>query len=396
MMQCRNMDSNHDVEKYRYEDSMDYIKIPIEAIRPKTRQVLNDKLCDIKQLMSPENYQRDYRGLADLMDIKAPPNPNCEDLMKKMFEDWTKSSTLDRSVFNIATFLHFLECIDRFDVYDDCIGFIEEDCLYYENTRLGNSISKNGACMDDPSVITIEDVKSLNLGCGLAHYDALLLYDEADFDLAKQFNTQLNKMGFTVCDKDNSFLTGQFEHSAFIQVMDRCTCVIVLMSTHFMNNSLLHSLTQYAEAKHIDHTIHSKIIPILCSDDYFSVGFLQYCVKLKLNHYASNMEQFWDRLYYSLKGVGKGSQKQAIQFQTTPTSMPVAPPDYTLSQQAVAPPDYTLPQQATNSQSITNNMSEEKKDSMKKPMLMLTLQNGIRNTLKVFKPNKKKTKALCS
>ncbi|KAI5711320.1 hypothetical protein M8J75_016055 [Diaphorina citri] len=386
MMQCKNMDSNHDVEKYRYEDSMDYIKIPIEAIRPKTRQVLNDKLCDIKQLMSPENYQRDYRGLADLMDIKAPPNPNCEDLMKKMFEDWTKSSTLDRSVFNIATFLHFLECIDRFDVYDDCIGFIEEDCLYYENTRLGNSISKNGACMDDPSVITIEDVKSLNLGCGLAHYDALLLYDEADFDLAKQFNTQLNKMGFTVCDKDNSFLTGQFEHSAFIQVMDRCTCVIVLMSTHFMNNSLLHSLTQYAEAKHIDHTIHSKIIPILCSDDYFSVGFLQYCVKLKLNHYASNMEQFWDRL----------SQKQAIQFQTTPTSMPVAPPDYTLSQQAVAPPDYTLPQQATNSQSITNNMSEEKKDNMKKPMLMLTLQNGIRNTLKVFKPNKKKTKALCS
>lgn len=50
---------------------MDYIKIPIEAIRPKTRQVLNDKLCDIKQLMSPENYQRDYRGLADLMDIKV-------------------------------------------------------------------------------------------------------------------------------------------------------------------------------------------------------------------------------------------------------------------------------------------------------------------------------------
>lgn len=50
---------------------MDHNKIPIEAVSARTRKLLNEKLCDLKQLVSPENYQRDYRGLCDLMEVKV-------------------------------------------------------------------------------------------------------------------------------------------------------------------------------------------------------------------------------------------------------------------------------------------------------------------------------------
>lgn len=52
--------------------------------------------------------------------------------------------------------------------------------------------------MDEPSAITIEDVRSLDMGYGLPHYDAILLYDDADIDWADQIYSKLTSYGFSV------------------------------------------------------------------------------------------------------------------------------------------------------------------------------------------------------
>lgn len=58
--------------------------------------------------------------------------------------------------------------------------------------------NQNGEDLDTPSVVTIEDVKSCNMGHGLAHYDAILLYDDADVDWATQIYSKLIFSGFSV------------------------------------------------------------------------------------------------------------------------------------------------------------------------------------------------------
>lgn len=200
-------------------------EIPISALRSKSRDLLSKRLNGIKVILSENGSPRDWRGVLSsvgLSDVVSTVQLK-SDPMKEVLDLWMREQKDGATVGNLQ---HILGNIDRWDVVDDtndCFGNFEPTNIH---TQLINAISKifishyylftvedskihlqiasklresnavdNQAkafetveCteIDDPNILTRDDVKLAKLGLPPQRYDAYLLFDPSDINFALQ------------------------------------------------------------------------------------------------------------------------------------------------------------------------------------------------------------------
>lgn len=277
-------------------------RIPVDALRSKTRRELNRMLCEKKILTAEKKIQRDYRGLCDLMCVKKPP-PN-ENPLDFLLTKWKESSSDPERECVVEEFLRFLEKIDRYDIYDDCIDMIREDCGAYMDI-VNKPVIEYNPKMDEvhPDAITIEDTFSLRENGTLAHFDVLLLYDDVDIEDAMLTKEKVQGFGLKVCDRDNHFLctTPTFELSLYTRMARRCNYTIVLLSPSFLENNVYKYFAEYILVEAIERR--SKTIYLVCTrlNKELELGNLV-CTMQFYRHrsYVNGMQEFWNRLRNSI------------------------------------------------------------------------------------------------
>uniref|UniRef100_A0A8D8WZK2 TIR domain-containing protein n=1 Tax=Cacopsylla melanoneura TaxID=428564 RepID=A0A8D8WZK2_9HEMI len=294
----------HDINSRHNGNVVKYADVPINAL-DKSRIELNKTLRSKKQLPSPIGLYRDYRGLCELMGLNKFTLSG-DDWITKLFEEWSETKEQES---NVATFLNYLELIDRYDIYDDTITLIKEDCCKYVDTI--NAVAA-GRERELPTKIplTKEDCYSLRNFDDLAQYDVMLLYNEEagrDRAVAADIFQIFESNGFLVCNMNRSFISSRlFEYAQFENVIKRCKNVFVLISEAIRNNTLLTHLASYSKATSLGSS-DQKIVPILLQkmsgeefDGPITSIMHSFSMKYYLHEYEETMDQFWEQLILSV------------------------------------------------------------------------------------------------
>lgn len=91
---------------------MDFRRVPLSALRPKTRETLSAGLDSVKWIQSERGFDRDYRGLAEFADVdRLRDFSSCKDRTAEVLSVW-----IDRG--NNPTFGDLVEALEALDRYD--------------------------------------------------------------------------------------------------------------------------------------------------------------------------------------------------------------------------------------------------------------------------------------
>ncbi|XP_066975455.1 myeloid differentiation primary response protein MyD88 [Macrobrachium rosenbergii] len=277
------------------------LEASIRILGPATRQVLSTRLDSRKVLLSPEGFRRDWRGLA----VQAEIDEGCISSGKIsdtecFFQKWrAKDGT-------IGELLKFLEAMDRFDVIDDSLEMIYGD---YDKcqSEVGGLRTLSPPPIDqvslyDQSILTVDDLRNLEAGRGLQHYDALVLYADAEKDI-NFVQTLVEKLegeyGLKLCLKDRDLIAGlQFETEAVVRVItERCSRVIVVLSPEFLASNVNRYFTGFAHALSVDQR--SRIIIPCQLERCERPAIISFCHSLDYFR-AQGLWNYWEKLRDSL------------------------------------------------------------------------------------------------
>lgn len=98
---------------------IDFDKIPISALGDKCRRLLSKNLNGIKVILSEDGFQRDWRGVLDLLRLESVSASTIQfksDQIGEVLTAWTREQR-DRAT--LGQFQRILGSIDRWDVVDD-------------------------------------------------------------------------------------------------------------------------------------------------------------------------------------------------------------------------------------------------------------------------------------
>nr|XP_018909603.1 PREDICTED: myeloid differentiation primary response protein MyD88-A [Bemisia tabaci] len=274
-------------------EKVDLSDIPVSALRPASKEKLCAMLNFNLVIPSPSGLPRDWRGLAQLLNVKPPcgymPNPTGHILCQ--FEK-LPNSTLDK--------LHkvFGE-LDRWDVFDDMDNIFQTDGKNYlqvvQNSP-GNSSSLHIDFLTD-DIVTLDDLHRAKNNQPPLIYDAFVLFAQEDEEFAQMTIDKLEKEYLAkVCYKDRDFIAGlPLEHTGVMKMLEeRCHHLVVIISNSFIRSEFNKYFLNFAAAVGIEQR-RVKIIPIVLEYCPDLPSVVRFCHLLDYTR-SSKLYNFWDKL----------------------------------------------------------------------------------------------------
>jgi len=304
--------------------------VPLAALRQTSRRTLSLYLNRTKVLPSPQGLPRDWRGLAHVSGAIAPL-VDSSDPTGDVLSFWEKEKA------TIAQLKEALAFIDRFDVLDDSLPFIEEDIKEYQKGKCDVICNRTLVKLDnDHDILTIDDVYLVEQGHQPQIYDAFLLYADEDSEFAGTVVDKLeNDYALKLCLKDRDLVGGiTFEHDAIMRLIsERCNRLIIIVSPSFLNSPANKFFVMFAQAIGIEQR-QRKIVPCI---------YQKFLLPPQLNYYfvldytrSGRLWNFWDKLSQSVSSPSFNAHQPQIRsrcnllpIQGAPSPCPVValPPE---------------------------------------------------------------------
>lgn len=284
------------------DDQYDYTKfgaIPIRALNISSRSILSKSLNIEQVIPSREGQQRDYRGLAQLMefaynDLVTIQRSN--DPTKALLDSY--QNTVKGAKSTIKDLLLMLEAVGRYDVIDDVLESFRKDAEAYTQRERKLAVFKP----DLPAEIcdlTIDDLDG-----GKSMYDAYVCYADADLDfvvfLAKYLESPPINLKLYIRERDP--LLGNMETEGFIEVLQsRCKRMVIVLSPDFLSSNECVFQSNVAQALATSERKSRMLIPVIYErcDVPTSINML---TKVDLSRGNARLDWIWKRLISSLAG----------------------------------------------------------------------------------------------
>ncbi|CAL8082426.1 unnamed protein product [Orchesella dallaii] len=279
------------------------VNVPFLALSVEARTMLSTMLNPLKVLPTETNLPRDWRGIAELIDVPSEKMGLFEskpDPFKELLSFLSESN--ERNI-SIADLTAFLAVIDRFDIIDDATPVLERDVDEYVRKINQLNLEKNVQTMDtiqDSSILTFEDSHRAQNNLPLCRYDAFILYSEEDASFASSIIERMEgEYKLKLCSKDRDLLPGlKFEHEVIGKMIEeRCNRLLVILSPSFLESNANQFLVSYAQAVALD-TRCRKIIPCVYKKCELPPS-VRYSFCIDYNR-SGKLWNFWEKLSQSL------------------------------------------------------------------------------------------------
>ncbi|XP_030759145.1 myeloid differentiation primary response protein MyD88 [Sitophilus oryzae] len=271
----------------------------IRVLRANTINIISNLLNPKKYIKTEQGLLRDWEGLADLCGIAGEVIPNISvltDPTSKVLQIWQEKS--DATIKNLL--LYFTK-LDRDDVVDDILPYIDEDIIFNKDHSCDSPLVESFDYKSDELILTTDDRKNFSEGLELQRYDAFVLFEDDDISFATLLiDTLENTYNLKLCVRARDLLAGNPEHESVIKLItERCGRVIVIISPEFLKsnvNKFFYSLTQSISIEQRQR----KIIPCIYKECGILPPELNCYVKLDFRK-TGPLCDFWDKLYNSIK-----------------------------------------------------------------------------------------------
>uniref|UniRef100_W8C275 Myeloid differentiation primary response protein MyD88 n=1 Tax=Ceratitis capitata TaxID=7213 RepID=W8C275_CERCA len=315
-----------------------FVETPLLELSANTRLQLSQLLNCRKILRSEDGYERDWRGVAELAEVRSLCNSSNDDPMRTVLREWCSHRP---QTATFARLQQFLGIIDRWDVSDDIYENMVEDAKRYAiklrqksliandttdaaatsttaaatfwpsqtspfipNGVNGNDLNSNER---DPTmtILTRDDVNRAQEGLPPQQYDAFVLFADADIEQAAEIQTKFEenaKYNFKLCFKNRDLLGGvPFTHVALTQLIEeRCRYLLVILTKEFLGSPENRFLMNYTHALQIQNNTR-KIIPLIYEDSVIIPPALKIYTHLKYSPVPTTLFDFWARLGDSIR-----------------------------------------------------------------------------------------------
>ncbi|XP_067632620.1 uncharacterized protein Myd88 [Eurosta solidaginis] len=343
-MPATSMDSPS-AEVINSEDIGLFVETPLHELSANTRLQLSQLLNCRKILRSEDGYERDWRGVAELAEVRSFCNSSNDDPMRTVLREWCAHRP---QTATFARLTQYLGIIDRWDVSDDIYENMIEDAKKFklrqkslianiDNTDVassewpnptspfipsfnGNGDVQSNGCDDNAlTVLTRDDVKLNQKRLPPQQYDAFVLFADADIEQAAQIQTKLeenDKYNFKLCFKNRDLLGGiPFTHIALMQIIEeRCRYLLVILTTEFLKSPENKFLVNYTQALQIQNNTR-KIIPLIYEESVIIPSTLRIYTHLKYNPETTTLYDFWARLSDSIRRVYNPADSSPLRFE---------------------------------------------------------------------------------
>ncbi|XP_052862356.1 myeloid differentiation primary response protein MyD88 [Anopheles cruzii] len=315
---------------------IDLMTIPLEALSPRSRELVAELLNQRRIFTSEDGYFRDWRGAFDVIGlpksylalVTANVNPT-----GYLLDLWTKESDQCKRSAHLGTLQHVLGYIDRWDIVDDTSKLFEQDAeqfLLKEQKQLTKQMktgSKEQPEADDYDIITKDDTYDHK-----QQYDAFILYADRDIEFASKMVDRLEGRGMRLCLKDRDLLAGSnCEHELLTRLIsERCRRLVVIFSKAFVQSPMNAFVVTYAQALQIEKRVR-KVIPCVYEECELP-QHLKYTFRLDYTR-KQKLFDFWDKLAKSISDPAKATVQDVTQpvlevdansLKTLPTISPSA------------------------------------------------------------------------
>ncbi|KPM09999.1 myeloid differentiation primary response protein MyD88-like protein [Sarcoptes scabiei] len=203
-----------------YEIDRNLMRLNVSNLQSNRRQQLSTYLNVEQILMSDCGFARDYRGLAQQLDLSYAEIAWLEKQIDPFGSLLGLEKTCKLSVYNL---FEFLVTIGRFDVLDDMIPLILEDLNTLE-IRDKQNFSLRSAPIENETTIW---------------YDAYVCYADQDLDFVQQLVNYLESptIGFRLFIRDRDLLVGNWIYETFARLIEKqCRRMIIILSPDFLQS----------------------------------------------------------------------------------------------------------------------------------------------------------------
>jgi len=236
------------------------MELPVSILSPNLRYQIGLMLSPMKYIPAESGVLRDWRGLAEKIVASSGEVQH--------FESQNDPSEAILKLYGgkltISKLVHFLEEMDRFDILNDLLPSITDECQKYKE-RLDapprKFIELNSEREEE--ILTIHDAMRLSKGLPPDHFDAFLLYAESDAGFAQTIIDKMEvEFNLRLCVKDRDLVAGiTFQHEAISKLIsERCNRVLIIISPSFLASEENKFLANFAQALGIEQR-RRKIIP---------------------------------------------------------------------------------------------------------------------------------------
>lgn len=292
--------------EFEYNYTM-FESIPLKAINMSSRSILSKSL-NIEQIIpSKDGHQRDYRGLAQLMEF--PYNDlvrvqKSNDPTKVLFDSFL--STIKGHQSSIKDLILMLETIERYDVIDDVLESLGGDLKAFKDREQKLSIFKSTSEVCDLTIDDQNDKKSV--------YDAYVCYADADLEfvafLAKFLESPDINLKLYIRERDP--LIGNMEMEGFIEVLQsRCKRMLIVLSPDFLSSNECVFQSNVAQSLATNERKSRMLVPVIYKrcEVPTSINMLTKVDLSRAND--TRLDWIWRRLVLSLAGP---EQAKSINF----------------------------------------------------------------------------------
>jgi len=213
--------------------------VPVHGLGPRSLDLLSSSL-ELQQVIPGKGgYSRDWRVLAQLV---LPHDTlaillDSKDPVRETLKLWPREATVGQLV-------SALEGIERFDVLDDCMESILNDCRDF--------ICRRDYWEKEPSMIQ------------LTTFQAFVIHVHEDIEFVRRMVTRVENEGFSLFVPARDFPAAEQNYVySLIEIMqNRCLKVIVVVSQAFAQDAEARILLENAERIHAQGASR-KLIPII-------------------------------------------------------------------------------------------------------------------------------------
>lgn len=269
-----------------------------------TCETLAFRLDSRKILLSEHGYQRDWRGVSQLLG-----GSNCQHNQLHQVSSPTLVLLQRYRLEPVETLRECLALVGRHDVWDAAESLIERDTSEYERRLDLSGMESDSAgfienysnptAPTDIQLLCVGDAERLRRGESLVQFDALLLYDESDADFAAEIVSRMENRGLLLCERERHLLPGiPIEHEGTMKlIQERCRRVIVVLSPMFLQSPVNNFLTMFASFNGQGFARRS-VIPCKLRDCVLP-AHLACCSRLDFTRRAGS-DTLWQRMFDSL------------------------------------------------------------------------------------------------
>ncbi|XP_003747371.1 myeloid differentiation primary response protein MyD88 [Galendromus occidentalis] len=267
------------------EDLDELLAVPVHGLGPRSLGFLSGCL-EVEQIIpGRENFYRDWRLLTQLVSLPEGTLARLQrsnDPVRETLQLWPVEATIGQLV-------SAMEGIERFDVLDDCMESILEDCRDF--------IRRKEYWQREPSVVqqTI--------------FQAFVIHVLDDVVFVREMVTRVEDEGVRLFVPARDFPAAEHNYMySLIEIMQtRCLNVIVVVSRALSEDQEATRLLENAERIHAQDTSR-KIVPIVL-EEAPHVGFMiSNLCKINFN-FPEAHAWAWPRLMDSL-GVGRNQDRR--------------------------------------------------------------------------------------